>query len=578
MEYKQARQHRYMLILTLLSIISVIAFLGLSLFNTKGEPREAVVALSMINTGDWISPVNNGVDIAYKPPFFHWCIALISLLLGGVTEFTSRLPSALAMIAMLLVVFHYQVKNKVEVKVAFLSALVTLTTFEVHRGAMACRVDMMLSVFIVISIYLLHDWYVSRKHTSLLLAILCMSCGFLTKGPVGVVLPCLVAGVYMLLRGEKFFKTLIIFIAVGTASCVLPAVWYYLAYLERGDSFLYLVYEENILRFTGKMVYSSHEEPAIYNILTLISGLLPYTVLLLISLFALKYRKPRMEWGSTLWVKLKDRISSMNSNDLLSLLAFVLIFVFYCIPKSKRSVYLLPVYPFAAYFIARYMLYLANRHRKIVSGFGWFISILALLIPILYLIINLGLIPQTIFHGKHAADNIAYLNGLSSAGWGIPAIISVIVILGSIAWFWARGRKQSAYTLCLSSVSIVYTIMFCLDGMILPPVLNSKSDKDVAHEIATILPADDVLWDYRKDDRPEARNMMRQFSINFYLGDRVRPFYSSHPASGYLIMGDDDAEAFGKSYADYELTKIKYIDHKSCDDKRRLTLYSFKRN
>lgn len=51
-----------------LCIATLFPFLGETLFNTRGEPREAVVALSMIQDGNWILPVNNGVDLAYKPP------------------------------------------------------------------------------------------------------------------------------------------------------------------------------------------------------------------------------------------------------------------------------------------------------------------------------------------------------------------------------------------------------------------------------------------------------------------------------------------------------------------------------
>ena len=47
-------------------------FLGVTIFYTKGEPREAIVALSMLESGNWILPVNYGTDIAYKPPFFYW--------------------------------------------------------------------------------------------------------------------------------------------------------------------------------------------------------------------------------------------------------------------------------------------------------------------------------------------------------------------------------------------------------------------------------------------------------------------------------------------------------------------------
>ena len=82
----------------------LVTFLPLTEYNSKGEPREAVVALSMLESGNWILPVNNGGDIAYKPPLFHWAVALCSLPQGYVSEATSRLPSALSLTV--ITIFH----------------------------------------------------------------------------------------------------------------------------------------------------------------------------------------------------------------------------------------------------------------------------------------------------------------------------------------------------------------------------------------------------------------------------------------------------------------------------------------
>ena len=72
---------------------------ALTPFNTKGEPREAIVALSMLMSGDWVLPVSFGADIPYKPPFLAWMIAMLSLPFGSVSELTARLPSILACMA-----------------------------------------------------------------------------------------------------------------------------------------------------------------------------------------------------------------------------------------------------------------------------------------------------------------------------------------------------------------------------------------------------------------------------------------------------------------------------------------------
>ncbi len=84
------RRHPALLV-GLLASLMFLPWLGLPLFNTKGEPREAIVAVSMLQSGDWVLPVSFGGDIPYKPPFLAWCIALLSWLAGGVSEYTSRL-------------------------------------------------------------------------------------------------------------------------------------------------------------------------------------------------------------------------------------------------------------------------------------------------------------------------------------------------------------------------------------------------------------------------------------------------------------------------------------------------------
>ena len=98
--------------IALLSVLVILPFLGETIFYSKGEPREAIVAFSMLESGNWILPVNYGTDIAYKPPFFYWSIATVSSLLGGVTEYSSRLPSALAFLALQLVVFSFLALRK----------------------------------------------------------------------------------------------------------------------------------------------------------------------------------------------------------------------------------------------------------------------------------------------------------------------------------------------------------------------------------------------------------------------------------------------------------------------------------
>ena len=56
--------------LVLISILTLLPFLGMTDFHTKGEPREAIVAYSMLETGNWILPQNNGETLHINRHFF----------------------------------------------------------------------------------------------------------------------------------------------------------------------------------------------------------------------------------------------------------------------------------------------------------------------------------------------------------------------------------------------------------------------------------------------------------------------------------------------------------------------------
>lgn len=565
------KQEKYAWLLAALCVVGLFLFLGESLFNTRGEPREAVVALSMLQDGNWILPVNNGVDMAYKPPLFHWCIALFSTVAGGVSEYTSRMPSAVALALMVLGGYGFYARRRGS-ELAFLMGLITLTNFEVHRAGTNCRVDMLLSALMVLALYQLYRWGEKELKGVPWTGILCLSGAFLTKGPVGMALPCLVVAVFLWIRGMKFGRIFLSFLGVGLASCVLPLVWYVAAYRQGGDEFLQLVLEENVYRLLGKMSYESHENPAYYNLITVIAGYVPYTLLVLISVFALKYRK----WSgkpAAWWNRFRVYVRKMDDVRLFSLLSIVLIFVFYCIPKSKRSVYLLPVYPFLAYFLAEYLVYLTRRHVRVVKIFGSVMAVLAGLLLVVFFSLRMGWIPDSIFSGSHADQNIAFKRALESVPLGIVSWILLLLMAGSIVWFVSFLKKgKSAVRLPYAVIGVIVAIFLGLDGIFQPAVLNVKSDKPIAERIASIVP-EGKLYSYRTDITPG--NRMHPFTINFYLGDRVVPFDVFEPQKGFLIVGNAEIEDFKEAYPAYQVEEVFDSGHRSCDDHKIIHFYRF---
>ena len=535
-------------LITILAIVMLIPFLGLSDFNTKGEPREAVVAYTMLEHGNWILPINNGGDIPYKPPFFHWCIAFFSLFIGYVNEFTSRLPSAVSLVLMTIGGFVFYAKRK-DTQISLIAAILTLTAFEVHRAGINCRVDMVNTAFMVGAMYLLYRWWEKGKHQLPWLAILCMSGATLTKGPVGIILPCFVMGVFMLTQRENFWGIVWRMALTALLSLIIPFCWYYAAYLQGGDEFLRLVKEENIDRFMGKMAYESHENPAWYNLLTLITGWLPYTLLLLFSLFILPWKK----FSKTRFLENAKKATPLQ---VFTWLAFLLVLFFYCIPKSKRSVYLLPCYPFMAYLIAEYIVWMMKEKMGAIKVYAGVIASLAVILVIATLVIRAGGIPDTIFHGKHAADNVAMLHAIGESTHGILFYVcNVFLIIGAYHIFKALKKKETSQMMKYTLVMII-AIFITLDSTLQPAVLNTKADKHLAPVIEKKFDTS-KLYSYMSVD------MLHFFSLNFYLGDKIQQFDKVLPQDGVLMIPEEDMpdfkEKFGKDYTFQKVWEVRRL-------------------
>ena len=565
---KMSSRFSLFLLLLIISSLTIVPYLGLTNFHTKGEPREAIVAVSMLQNDNWILPVNNGSDIAYKPPFFHWCIAALSLPTGEVTEFTSRLPSALAVIVMSAMCFLFFAKRSRN-DLAFLASLLLLSGFEVHRAAMASRVDMVLTCFIVLALLQLYRWWEHDLRGIPVCAVLFMSIATLTKGPVGIILPCAVIGVFLLLQKVSLWRTIYKVLPLALLACILPLLWYFAAYQQGGDTFLQLVLEENFGRFLGKMSYESHEQPVIYYFYITLAGWLPWSLLVIMSLFVLKYKRPHGT-VKTYWERFKAYIAHMDRMRLFSLLAIVIIFVFYCIPKSKRSVYILPIYPFIAYFLAEYMLYLLKQRPKVWRVFSITIASVGTLLLIVLILVKSGV-------GEHyraiLPDDLGYYMTALAESWNLVSIISGIFIIFLIYDIY-KSKRYLTYNnrYVYSVVALFFGIQLMLDASTLPVILNAKSMKPFADKVVAEVPEGKI---YSYVSVP----MLHFFIINFYTQDRVVEFEKENPEAGYLLVGERDFQYIQEKYGrQYDFNPVMRSDRKGNDVKDFVLLLDFQKH
>ncbi|MGC1398895.1 ArnT family glycosyltransferase, partial [Candidatus Binatus sp.] len=285
-----------------------------------------------------ILPQRAGVEIPSKPLLMHWLAALVSLVAGGVNEFSVRLPSAGLAIAGVIVCYFY-VRRLFDDVTALIAALILATTFQYLQAATGARVDMTLTFFMEVAFFefIFMAEGLTRRRMLLYVAI---ALAVLTKGPIGLILPGLVALIWIALEKRWSFLREMNLVRGALVVIVLAGGWYAAALIEGGlDFFRKQILTENLLRFAGGGdFHEGHIHPFYYMELALFAGFLPWTIVLpIVGLQAA--RAP---------VAVDSRLKYI-------VVWFTAVLIFYNLPQSKRGVYLLCLYPAFATLVAIYI-------------------------------------------------------------------------------------------------------------------------------------------------------------------------------------------------------------------------------
>ncbi len=125
--------------------VAVLFFrLGSAALFEPDEGRNAEKAREILVLNDWITPHENFQPVLDKPMFFYWLIAL-TYKLFGISEWAARLPSALAALACIGVIYWF-VRRRWDVWAAQWSALILLTSLGFFMLARIVIFDMNLTL------------------------------------------------------------------------------------------------------------------------------------------------------------------------------------------------------------------------------------------------------------------------------------------------------------------------------------------------------------------------------------------------------------------------------------------------
>ena len=252
-----------------LIFVVLFVFLGTRGLNEPDEGRYAEVAREMAVGGSWLVPHLNGFEHLQKPPIIYWFTA-ISMKVFGFNEWAARMPSALAACGILLLTMVIARRLWGE-KRARIAAIVLISALLFFVLARALTPDMLMSFFIIAAIAAL-------VYERCWLFFIMMGFGFLTKGPMAMVVPlCASLGIY-LARDRSLPRRHFPWIRGMCLALLIGLSWFIVLAVLKPSLFEYFWRYELLDRFASSK--HGRSKPFWFFAPILIAGLLPWTFLM----------------------------------------------------------------------------------------------------------------------------------------------------------------------------------------------------------------------------------------------------------------------------------------------------------
>jgi 4-amino-4-deoxy-L-arabinose transferase-like glycosyltransferase len=328
-------KRRAVITLLLLSSLTFVLGLGRQAITDSDEAFYAEAAREMVEGNDWLTPHFNYEERWQKPILYYW-LAAAGFAGTDVSEFMARFGSALSGIGLVLLTWSASRHLTGDDRAAWIAGAITATCYGYFAMARFALPDLPLAFFITATI-----WCATRAadraetipSSWAALAGLAAGLGFLTKGPVALVLPAIVlVPIWWRERRQRtvIFRPWHVVVAVLLFSITgLP--WYAAMWTTHGPAYLQSFFVgDNLERFAT----TRYNDPrgVWYYVPILLGGLMPWTVFLLV----LPWRRLRA------WLGHRQPLTSAEWRLVIWTIAPLLLFT---ASIGKQPRYILPVLP-----------------------------------------------------------------------------------------------------------------------------------------------------------------------------------------------------------------------------------------
>lgn len=240
----------------------------------------------MFLRGDFLSTYLNNQPRYDKPIFIYWLQAL-SVASFGVNEFAFRLPSAIAATLWMLAIFGLT-RRILDAKTAWLATLFAATSLEIAIIGKAATADATLNLCITASMLSLYQFLHSQQRRFLYFAALSCAIGFLTKGPIALLIPAVVSLLHCGIMGQwRLWGRMATHLTAWGVFATVALPWYGIQWWRQGNEFIENFFlHHNVARF--QQALEGHTGAIWYYVPIILLGMLPYTVALIYSLAQFK--------------------------------------------------------------------------------------------------------------------------------------------------------------------------------------------------------------------------------------------------------------------------------------------------
>ena len=463
--------------LLLLATASLLLFLNLGQLGLTdpGEGSNAETAREMLESGDWMTPTLNGEPLFTKPVFIYWLMSS-AYRLFGISEFSARIPSAIGMAILTLLMYGFLTSFR-GAFIGLVGSLMLLLNIEMVTIGRMALTD---SILILCTTASLFGFWTglhgegNQRHAFWIFYI-GMAAGMLTKGPIGVVVPLLGTVPYVLMthRWKQFWQTG--FPILGLFVFVLIACpWYATMLWIHGSSYITTTKADTVERFFN--IADGHGGMIFFYLPVLFFGFFPWSGFLPAALSE-AWKELRQTWR--LGSMARDCKPLPQELELFAALWLIGMFVFFTLFATRLPHYMGPLFPAAAILAASYW----SRCVKEPDTRGLYASIWIILL--LGFTLGLVFIASPLLYSAYIEPITTAFPAARAVDPGIgptTAGFVLIVGVGIVGYFGlAEHRRPGAFWAAATTIVVVILIAIVIT---LPHV--SKYFIDPPHELAYI--------------------------------------------------------------------------------------------